>query len=214
MDHQAHHHNQSPASQPKTTSNPDDKAGDDKQQQQKEDSKPSLSLQESIDLLRLQAQLPTGLFDESGHLKKQQQQQSSENDDRDFDHHHFLPCKKQKVSLADKKTDAEAESEEEEKVISNNSSSSGGSPVTIIVEGNIGAGKTTFLQIFEQCCARASMPPPLVVPEPINLWRNVGGVNVFQLLADDPKRWSFAFQSYVQLTMHKVSSLVYQQNLI
>lgn len=74
----------------------------------------------------------------------------------------------------------------------------------IIVEGNIGSGKTTFLQIFAKNCASMAKKP-LIVPEPINLWRDVGGVNIFQLLADDPKRWSFAFQSYVQLTMIKVS---------
>lgn len=75
---------------------------------------------------------------------------------------------------------------------------------SIIVEGNIGSGKTTFLRTFAQVAAAMRLPAPLIVPEPITLWRNVGGVNAFQLLADDPKRWSFAFQSYVQLTMLKV----------
>lgn len=74
----------------------------------------------------------------------------------------------------------------------------------IIVEGNIGSGKTTFLKIFNKSCT-SERHKPLVVPEPIDLWRNVGGVNIFQLLADDPKRWSFTFQSYVQLTMLKVT---------
>src|SRR5699024_4896747 len=77
----------------------------------------------------------------------------------------------------------------------------------IAVEGNIGSGKTTFLQIFARCCAAARLSSPLIVPEPIDLWRNVGGVNIFQLLADDPARWSFAFQSYVQLTMLKIHEL-------
>lgn len=76
----------------------------------------------------------------------------------------------------------------------------------IIVEGNIGCGKTTFLKIFAKNCASMTKKP-LIVPEPIDLWRDVGGVNIFQLLADDPKRWSFAFQSYVQLTMIKVNSV-------
>lgn len=73
----------------------------------------------------------------------------------------------------------------------------------IVVEGNIGSGKTTFLKIFAKNCA-SMRHKPLIVPEPIDLWRDVGGANIFQLLADDPKRWSFAFQSYVQLTMIKV----------
>lgn len=76
----------------------------------------------------------------------------------------------------------------------------------IIVEGNIGSGKTTFLKIFSKSSA-SLLHPPLIIPEPINLWRNVGGVNIFQLLADDPKRWSFTFQSYVQLTMVKIHEM-------
>ena len=77
----------------------------------------------------------------------------------------------------------------------------------IAVEGNIGSGKTTFLQIFSRCCTSTHMASPLIIPEPIELWRDVSGVNLFQLLADDPARWSFAFQSYVQLTMLKIHQL-------
>ncbi|UXI22369.1 cubilin-like [Sarcoptes scabiei] len=77
----------------------------------------------------------------------------------------------------------------------------------IIVEGNIGSGKTTFLSIFSKICS-VKAGHHLVVPEPVDLWRNVGGVNIFQLLADDPKRWSFTFQSYVQLTMLKIHEMM------
>lgn len=76
----------------------------------------------------------------------------------------------------------------------------------IIVEGNIGSGKTTFLSIFAKNCSKLCHDS-LIVPEPVDLWRDVGGVNIFQLLADDPNRWSFTFQSYVQLTMLKVSTI-------
>ena len=74
----------------------------------------------------------------------------------------------------------------------------------IIVEGNIGSGKTTFLKIFSKNCS-SLQKKPMIEYEPVDLWRKVGGVNIFQLMADDPKRWSFTFQSYVQLTMVKVS---------
>ncbi|KAH9520529.1 deoxycytidine metabolic process [Dermatophagoides farinae] len=77
----------------------------------------------------------------------------------------------------------------------------------IIVEGNIGSGKTTFLSIFAKNCSKLCNDP-LIIPEPVDLWRDVGGVNIFQLLADDPKRWSFTFQSYVQLTMLKIHELM------
>lgn len=75
----------------------------------------------------------------------------------------------------------------------------------VIVEGNIGSGKTTFLNIFANSSSITKIEDrPFIVPEPIEAWRNVNGQNVFQLLAEDTKRWCFTFQSYVQLTMAKV----------
>ncbi|XP_066262894.1 deoxynucleoside kinase-like [Euwallacea similis] len=68
-------------------------------------------------------------------------------------------------------------------------------PFSVIVEGNIGSGKTTFLQHFneyENVC---------VLAEPIELWRNCNGHNLLGLMYEDVKKWSFTFQSYVQLTM-------------
>ncbi|GLH08466.1 Deoxynucleoside kinase [Gryllus bimaculatus] len=67
-------------------------------------------------------------------------------------------------------------------------------PFTVFVEGNIGCGKTTFLSYFNQSEAQ-------VIAEPIELWRNVNGHNLLGTLYEDPKRWGFLFQSYVQLTM-------------
>lgn len=40
-----------------------------------------------------------------------------------------------------------------------------------------------------------------VLPEPVNLWRDLNGANLLELMYTDPKRWAFAFHSYVQLTM-------------
>lgn len=36
--------------------------------------------------------------------------------------------------------------------------------------------------------------------EPVELWRNLEGHNLLEKLYEDPQRWSFLFQSYVQLT--------------
>ncbi|CAG9763145.1 unnamed protein product [Ceutorhynchus assimilis] len=68
-------------------------------------------------------------------------------------------------------------------------------PFTVIVEGNIGCGKTTFLEYFgkhKSIC---------VLAEPVDIWRNADGHNLLGLMYEDPKKWSFTFQSYVQLTM-------------
>ena len=68
-------------------------------------------------------------------------------------------------------------------------------PFTVVVEGNIGSGKTTFLEHFNK------HNKVEVVTEPVEEWRNVGGHNLLQLMYENPSRWSHIFQSYVQLTM-------------
>lgn len=74
--------------------------------------------------------------------------------------------------------------------------------LNIIVEGNIGCGKTTFIQYF------AKNFPRIVFPylEPVEKWRDVRGHNLFALMYHDPKSWSLAFQQFVQLTMIKIHS--------
>ena len=72
-------------------------------------------------------------------------------------------------------------------------------PHTIICEGNIGSGKSTFLQQF----ASESGPntPIETFPEPVNKWRDIKGHNILALMYENPRRWSLTFQTYAQLTM-------------
>eukprot|EP00088_Acartia_fossae_P068143 TRINITY_DN8583_c0_g1_i1.p1 TRINITY_DN8583_c0_g1~~TRINITY_DN8583_c0_g1_i1.p1 ORF type:complete len:238 (+),score=40.26 TRINITY_DN8583_c0_g1_i1:41-754(+) len=70
-------------------------------------------------------------------------------------------------------------------------------PITVLVEGNIGAGKSLFLNKF------LGIPGFQVMQEPVDKWRNLNGHNLLQLMYEDPARWSMAFQTYVQLTMLK-----------
>lgn len=37
--------------------------------------------------------------------------------------------------------------------------------------------------------------------EPVDMWRNCGGVNLLELLYKEPYRWAMPFQTYVTLTM-------------
>lgn len=49
---------------------------------------------------------------------------------------------------------------------------SGAPPFTVFIEGNIGSGKTTFLNYFQkydEVCLQT---------EPVEKWRNLGGVNL------------------------------------
>ena len=61
-----------------------------------------------------------------------------------------------------------------------------------IIEGNIGAGKSTFLKIIKQYFNVQT------VIEPNEQWQNIGGEghNILDLFYKDPKRWAYTFQSY------------------
>merc|ERR1712029_727820 len=71
-------------------------------------------------------------------------------------------------------------------------------PFTVVVEGNIGSGKSTFLEQY------ASLDSVSVFSEPVDKWRNLDGNNLLQLMYENPQRHSYTFQSYVQLTMAQI----------
>jgi len=73
--------------------------------------------------------------------------------------------------------------------------------LTICVEGNIASGKTTLLDHFVE-----TVPEVEVVAEPVDLWQNVSGCNLLELMYKDPKRWSYTFQTYTLLTMMRIHS--------
>ncbi len=71
-----------------------------------------------------------------------------------------------------------------------------------IVEGNIGAGKSTFLKMIKNYLNIQT------VTEPHEQWQNVGdGNNLLELFYKDPKRWAYSFQSYAF-----VSRIAHQQS--
>ncbi len=65
------------------------------------------------------------------------------------------------------------------------------------IEGNIGCGKSTFLDIL-----RKKMPEAQWIDEPLSCWQNVGEkrVNLLERYYKEPKRWGFTFQMYAILT--------------
>lgn len=82
------------------------------------------------------------------------------------------------------------------KTIQSNTSQPGNRrPFTIAVEGNIGAGKSTFLEHY------AKVSQIEILPEPVYKWQQMGGQNLLELQYQDPARWSHLVQSYIQLTM-------------
>ncbi|MBA2307109.1 deoxynucleoside kinase [Candidatus Dependentiae bacterium] len=62
------------------------------------------------------------------------------------------------------------------------------------VEGNIGAGKSTFLTIIR------TFLNARVVMEPHEKWQNVGGHNLLDKFYADSSRWAYTFQMYAFIT--------------
>jgi len=65
----------------------------------------------------------------------------------------------------------------------------------LIVEGNIGAGKSTFLKIIEENLACQ------IVFEPHTKWQDIQGKgNLLEKFYQDTPRWAYTFQSYAFIT--------------
>ncbi|OGB84368.1 hypothetical protein A3F66_03655 [candidate division TM6 bacterium RIFCSPHIGHO2_12_FULL_32_22] len=64
----------------------------------------------------------------------------------------------------------------------------------LIIEGNIGAGKSTFLKIIN---SYLNIDP---VAEPVKKWQKVGEYNLLEKFYSDIKRWSYTFQTYAFVT--------------
>lgn len=64
----------------------------------------------------------------------------------------------------------------------------------LFVEGNIGAGKSTFLKMLGKYL------PAVIVLEPCDEWQNVGGHNLLQAYYEDISRWACTFQIYANIT--------------
>jgi deoxyadenosine/deoxycytidine kinase len=65
---------------------------------------------------------------------------------------------------------------------------------TILVEGNIGSGKTSFLKVFEE------VQNFEVLHEPLNKWQNVNGQDLLKFYYENTEKYGFIFQNYVLLT--------------
>lgn len=68
---------------------------------------------------------------------------------------------------------------------------------TVILEGNIGAGKTTLANWMR------NNTQYLVIPEPIERWHNLHGFNLLEAYYEDQEKWAMTFQVYAILTMLK-----------
>uniref|UniRef100_A0A1A9WXT2 Deoxynucleoside kinase domain-containing protein n=1 Tax=Glossina brevipalpis TaxID=37001 RepID=A0A1A9WXT2_9MUSC len=69
-------------------------------------------------------------------------------------------------------------------------------PFTVLIEGNIGSGKTTFLSQFKQFEDQV-----FLISEPVEKWCNFHEHNLLGLMYSQLDKWAMPFQSYVNLTM-------------
>lgn len=74
-----------------------------------------------------------------------------------------------------------------------------------VLEGNIGAGKTTILKLIGKHFKDVEL-----VEEPVKEWQNVGGMNLLDSFYSNPKRWGFSFEFNSMLT--KLESLLKAAN--
>lgn len=61
-------------------------------------------------------------------------------------------------------------------------------PKNFLVEGNIGSGKSTFLQKLHNLKL-----PITTIPEPVDVWTSYKGHNYLQYFYDNPGKWGFTF---------------------
>jgi deoxyadenosine/deoxycytidine kinase len=67
------------------------------------------------------------------------------------------------------------------------------------VEGNIGAGKTTFLRLMQE-----RLPYVSVAWEPVKAWqKSVTGQSLLANFYQDPKRWTYTFEMFTLLSRIK-----------
>lgn len=72
------------------------------------------------------------------------------------------------------------------------------SPIIVSIDGNVGAGKSTFLAHL-----RTVMPDVEVVLEPVGEWmrlKDATGKSLLELFYEDKKRWAYTFQNCAILT--------------
>jgi deoxyadenosine/deoxycytidine kinase len=75
-------------------------------------------------------------------------------------------------------------------------------PIIISVDGNVGAGKSYFLEAIKE-----SFPDVEVVLEPVGEWmrlKNAEGKSLLELFYEDKRRWAYTFQNCAILTRLKL----------
>ena len=82
-------------------------------------------------------------------------------------------------------------------------------PIIISIDGNIGSGKSTLVQLIKNNAFNKLLKNVLVVAidEPVKIWINTvdnEGKNLLENFYNDKKRWAYSFQNYAYITRIKL----------
>jgi deoxyadenosine/deoxycytidine kinase len=82
--------------------------------------------------------------------------------------------------------------------------------IIVSVEGNIGVGKSTFINILKSKWKEEGGCE--VITEPVDMWKNltdVDGKNILQTFYEDIPRWAYSFQNVACITrMMKIENVI------
>jgi len=71
------------------------------------------------------------------------------------------------------------------------------------IEGNIGSGKSTFIQLLKNNLKHVNGIPVVYVPEPVDEWESIqslDGKNMIELFYQDQPKYAFSFQMMAYIT--------------
>lgn len=81
----------------------------------------------------------------------------------------------------------------------------------VTIEGNIGVGKSTFIDIIKQNILDSE-----IVPEPVDMWKEMidtDGQNILQKFYQDVPRWAYSFQNLACISrMTKIEDSISKSN--
>jgi len=83
----------------------------------------------------------------------------------------------------------------------------------IVVEGNIGAGKSVLIEALTAKLRKAGQTVKMRL-EPVEAWRNYYGVNILKSLYENQDYWAFRFQTVAMMGCIKNESVVDNDILI
>ena len=77
-------------------------------------------------------------------------------------------------------------------------------PMIIAFEGNIGAGKSTFINYLKKNMPFLNGKKIIYIEEPIQLWENFGGVNMLKKFYSNQEKYAFEFQMLATISRLKM----------